>query len=131
MKRLHRLNYFDLLTGVSLGLLTILILLFFFLESPDYTRPMSVKVQILDKQGVILSEVEVGEAVYFNSLRNPVEITEVTSNGEYLFVTVRDTGDIVKGIKVFNGQAVRINQKAELRGAFFAQGIITDIVYED
>lgn len=136
MKFKAKANLFDLFSfGILICLfLSVPIYKLAFKEKPASKLKVTVHVETPNADIIYKEALKKGQ-VYLNSVDNPVNLEETkenrdaSDNPKSLDLTLSGEGSLSDGRYVFNGQRILINQKAEVRGNFFVQGVISKVEY--
>lgn len=124
-------NVIDVLSGVLLFVLVVVV--FFAYKNPVVStgKATLVKIKVEREADTVYSEAQKLGDVYFNSVNKPVKAVKAEKKGGFLEITLSAPGQIESDRYIFNGQRVLVGQKAEIHGTYFAQGVITEVKYEN
>jgi len=133
IKNFRKINPIDAFAVVIIILFAVLVCLSFTRVKAVQTRDVELTVYIRasDQSKIIAPKAKEQEEVYLNSVDKPVKTVKVEEKDGSLQITVVSKGEIDGDRYIFNGQRILIGQKAEIHGAYFAQGYVKDIKYAD
>lgn len=120
---------FDLgILSIMIGSLSLFVFgQFFYKESlPNGKLRVTVKVPFDNIEEIATRE----KKVFFNNVDREVEVAGLVREENYLFITLIAPGEIKGEVYNFNGQRILVNQKAEIHGAYFAQGKVVSVADE-
>lgn len=124
-------NVFDLI-----ALLVVIFVVSLFIFSLCYTpkitgKPMTVTIKVTSDDKAIYEIAKDQKQVFLNSSNQSLSVKRAGYQDGYLEITLTGIGEIKENNTLFNGLRVLVGQKAEIHGNYYAQGIITSIVYEN
>jgi hypothetical protein len=130
---MKKINLFDILV------LSIVVIFFFVLFLGAVKRnsfltdgyDIYATVRVIDEASIVYNAAKDSNYAFLNSINTPSEIVEVERSADlesnYTYITLHGTGVVEENIYIFNGTRILINQKAEIHGSFFGQGIIYEV----
>lgn len=124
-------NLFDLIALGIIVFVSVFFALSYFYTSSSNGKPMAVTVKVTSDDKAIYDTAQKQQQVYLNSSNQLFAVKDVNYQDGNLMITVRGDGKIKGNNIEFGGQRILIGQKAEIHGNYFAQGIITNIAYEN
>ncbi|KKQ94464.1 MAG: hypothetical protein UT18_C0010G0036 [candidate division CPR2 bacterium GW2011_GWC2_39_10] len=136
----YKFNIIDLILGsIIILFLAVMVIGKLVPKEADSGKSVLVTVRIpyTDSSSVIYNEARKLGDVYFNSTLKPVRAMKVeksvdkSSHLEVLDITIMGSGRIENDRIVFNGTRILIGQKAEIHANYFAQGVISNVQYEN
>lgn len=124
-------NIFDL-AAFAVIIFVVSLFVFSLLYSPsNQGKSMAVTIKVTSDDKAIYELTKNQKEVYLNSSNQLLTVSRVNYQDGYLQIALKGNGEIKENNTVFNGQRVLVGQKAEIHSNYFAQGIISSIVYED
>lgn len=136
----YKFNIIDLILGsIIILFLAVIVIGKSIPNDAGSGKPVLVTVRIpySDSSSVIYNEARRLGEVYFDSTLKPVRAVKVekiidkSSHLEVLDITIIGSGRIENDRIVFNGTRILIGQKAEIHANYFAQGVISNALYEN
>jgi len=125
-----KLNVLDLLLLVLFVAILSLFFLAWFAPKTALDGSATLSVKVLGETDPLESALVMGDTIFLNGTNNPSKVVSVKPIAGGLLVTIGGPAEVREGSKNFNGQDVRIGQRAELHGSIYAVGIVESFDYE-
>lgn len=124
-------NVFDLI-ALLVVIFVVSLFVFSLCYPPKITgKPMTVTIKVTSDDKAIYETAIDQKQVFLNSSNQSLSVKNTSYLDGSLQITLIGSGEIKDSNTIFNGQRILVGQKAEIHGNYFAQGIITSIVYEN
>jgi len=124
-----KVNLFDAL-AVVLIVLSLALLFFVYTRPPKGLGSAVVMVVRVDKNvEVIYPQAKEGGAIFVGGTNIESRVLGASRNKEAVYIEIEGLGTKEEGLFTFNGQRTLVGQRMELRGNFWAQGIVTNLEF--
>lgn len=134
-KIIGNINIFDSLTALIIVFMVIIFVVPSYINKESTMKDMVVTLSIKNNVDIYPDNPSDLGVSYFNSVNKEITVLgleeTIRDDKKTLDILILGKGDISGKVYIFNGQRILIGQTGELRSNYFAQGIITDIRYED
>lgn len=130
MKKIN-INIFDSFALAILIVIIFVVILGLSLNKTENTKETLLTIKVEREADTIYPKAQKLGDVYFDSVNSPVKAVKAVKNGNALEIILSGPGEIEKDRYIFNGMRVLVGQKAEIHGTYFAQGVITEVKYEN
>jgi len=134
---MKKINLFDLITVLIIIVFVFVIVTGIVKKNSinNNNKILHVTVRVLDDTGIVYNAAKNSNHAYLNSINSSSYIVVVKRDSKeqspnYTYITLQGLGVIKGNVYIFNGTRILINQKAEIRGSFIAQGVIYEISEE-